>query len=188
MKKQLSLVLIFVVLFMGFSGCIFKGNENITTPSSGQVAPMENVSELVVLKNIPSGYSFIDIMPPSETLNGEFSNVENVVEAAIGSYQANESARVQYHVTAVKFSDAVSAESFLTNYKTTFKVLSNNETFQQVEFNGHEATQVLSYSVDGGKNVPRYKYFWNNENFVFIIEGNSEDPAVGLDFAKAIGY
>lgn len=187
MKKQLSLVLIFVVLFMGFSGCIFKGNDN-TTPSSGQVAPEKSVSELVVLNNIPSGYSFIDIMPPSETLNGELSNVENVVEAAIGSYQANESTRVQYHVTAVKFSDAVSAESFLTNYRATFKVLSNNETFQQVEFNGHEATRAMSYSVDGGKDVPRYKYFWNIENFVFIIEGNSDDPAVGLNFATATGY
>jgi len=46
----------------------------------------------------------------------------------------------------------------------------------------------MSYSTIGGKQVTRYKYFWNNDSLVFIIGGNSEDPAVGLNFAKATGY
>jgi hypothetical protein len=185
MKKQVSLVLIFVVLFMGFSGCIFKGNDS-SSDSSGQVAPVKSVSELVVLKNIPSGFEYLGNRSlTADAVNKDYAKAENVVEAAEGIYK---NTSLDYYVTAIKFSDAASVESFLINYRATFKVLQNNETFQQVEFNGHEATRALSYSIVGGKTVPRYKYFWNNGDQVFIIAGNSEDSAVGLDFAMATGY
>lgn len=186
MKKQFSLVLIFVVLFMGFSGCVFKGNDGNNDSSDGPAVPVENISEIVALKNIPSGFEFLGSKSlTSDGVNKDYAKAENVVEASEGIYK---STTLDYYVTAMKFSDVASAESFITNYKSTFKVLKNNETFQLVELNGHEATRALSYSTVGGKQVPRYKYFWNNENFVFIIEGNSEDPAVGLDFSKATGY
>ena len=185
MKKQLSLVLIFVVLFMGFSGCIFKGNDN-TTPSSGQVTPEKSVYELVALNNIPSGFEYLGNKSlTADDVNNDYTKAENVVEAAEGIYK---NTTLDYYVAAIKFSDATSAESFITNYKGTFKVLQNNETFQQVEFNGHEATRALSHSTVGGTQVPRYKYFWNTESIVFIIEGNSDDSTVGLDFATATGY
>ncbi|WP_321419744.1 hypothetical protein [uncultured Methanomethylovorans sp.] len=185
MKKQLSLVLIFVVLFMGLSGCIFKGNDN-ATPSSGQVAPEKSVSELVVLNNIPSDFEYLG----NKSLNADyvsknFVKAENVTEAAEGIYK-NET--LDYYITAIKFSDTASAESFLTDYKGTFKALKNNDTFQIVKFNGHEATRALSHSTVGGTEVSRYKYFWNNDNQVFIIAGNSNDSYVGLDFAMATGY
>ena len=185
MKKQLSLVLIFVVLFMGFSGCIFKGNEN-TTPSSGQVAPVKSVSELVALNSVPSGFEYLGNKSlTADDVSNDYAEAENVVEAVEGIYK---NSSLDYYVAAIKFSDAASAESFITNYKGTFKVLQNNETFQQVEFNGHAATRALSYSTVGGQQVERYKYFWNAESIVLIIEGNSADPAVGLDFATATGY
>ncbi|MGD9779297.1 hypothetical protein [Methanomethylovorans sp.] len=185
MKKQLSLVLIFVVLFMGFSGCVFKGNDN-NNSSDGPAVPVESVSELVALKNIPSGFEYLGNKSiTADGVNKDYAKAENVVEASEGIYK---STTLDYYVTGINFSDEASAESFVTSYKSTFQMLKNNETLKQVEFNGHEATRALSYSTVGGKQVPRYKYFWNNENFVFIIEGNSEDPAVGLDFAKAIGY
>ncbi|WP_370575808.1 hypothetical protein [Methanomethylovorans sp.] len=185
MKKQLSLVLIFVVLFMGFSGCIFKGNDSNNDSSDGPALPVKSVSELVVIKNIPSGFEYLGNRSLTADAVNKYAKAEDVVEAAEGIY---ENTSLDYYVTAIKFSDAASAESFLTNYRATFKVLQNNETFQQVEFNEHEATRAISYSTIGGKQVPRYKYFWNNENFVFIIEGNSEDSTVGLDFAMATGY
>ena len=186
MKKQLSLVLIFVVLFMGFSGCIFKGSDNNDNSSHGPAIPVENVSELVVVKDIPSGFEYLGTRSvTTDIVNKEYAKGENVLEAAEGVYK---STNLDYYVTAIKFTDVISAESFLTNYKATFKTLRNNDTFQEVEFSDHGATRGMSYSTVGGKQVPRYKYFWNNENFVFIIEGNSEDPAVGLDFAKATGY
>lgn len=186
MKKQLGLVLIFVVLFMGFSGCIFKGNENTTTPSSGQVAPVKSVSELVTLNSVPSGFEYLGNKSlTADDVSNDYAKAENVVEAVEGIYK-NET--LDYYVAAIKFSDAASAESFIMNYKGAFKVLQNNETFQQVELNGHAATRALSYSTVGGQQVPRYKYFWNAESIVVIIEGNSDDPAVGLDFATATGY
>jgi hypothetical protein len=186
MKKQLGLVLIFVVLFMGFSGCIFKGDDNTTTPSSGQVAPSKSVSELVVLNNIPSDFEYLGNKSlTADNVNKNFAKAENVAEAVEGIYK---NGTLDYYVTAIKFSDAASADSFLTNYKGTFKALKDNGTFQIVEFNGHEATRALSYSTVGGQQVPRYKYFWNNNSQVFIIAGNSNDSSVGLDFATATGY
>lgn len=187
MKKQLSLVLIFVVLFMGLSGCIFKGNENGNNSSDGPVIPVEGVSKLVVLKNIPSGFEYMgNISLAPDEVNKDYAKAENLLEAAEGIYAGTNNSN--YYVTAMKFSDAASAESFLNSYKATFKVLKNNDTFQQIEVNNHEVTKGTSYPTVSGKQVPRYKYFWNNGNFVFLIEGNSEDPAVGLDFAKATGY
>jgi hypothetical protein len=186
MKKQLSLVLIFVVLFMGFSGCIFKGNDVNNDSSDGQVIPVKSVSELVVIENIPSGFEYLGNRSlTADTVNKDYAKAENIVEAAEGIYK---NTTLDYYVTAIKFSDAVSAESFLTNYRATFKVLQNNETFQQVEFNEHEATRGKSLVTEKGAYVPRYKYFWNNGSLVFIIEGNSQDSAVGLDFAMATGY
>lgn len=185
MKKQLTLVLIFVVLFMGFSGCIFKGDDGNNDSSDGPALPVESVSELVVIENIPSGFEYLGNRSlTADAVNKDYAKAENVVEAAEGIYK---NTNLDYYVTAIRFSDAVSAESFLTNYRATFKVLQNNETFQLVEFNDHEATRAVSYSTVGGKQVPRYKYFWNNGEHVFIIAGNSEDSAVGLDFAMATG-
>ena len=186
MKKQLGLVLIFVVLFMGFSGCIFKGNDGNNDSSDGPAVPVENISEIVALKNISSGFEYLGSKSlTSDGVNKDYAKAANVVEASEGIYK---STTLDYYVTAIKFSDEASAESFIINYKSTFKMLQDNETFQKVEINGHEATRALSYSTVGGKQVPRYKYFWNKGNIVFVIEGNSEDPAVGLDFAKSIGY
>lgn len=185
MKKQLGLVLIFVVLFMGFSGCVFKGDDNSTIPSSSQV-PAKSVSELVVLNNIPSDFEYLGNKSlTADSISKNFVKTENVAEAAEGIYK-NET--LDYYITAIKFSDTKSAEFFLTNYKDTFKAIKNNDTFQIVKFNGHEATRALSHSTVGSKEVSRYKYFWNNGDQVFIIAGNSNDSSVGLDFAMATGY
>ncbi|AGB48502.1 hypothetical protein Metho_0218 [Methanomethylovorans hollandica DSM 15978] len=186
MKKQLSLVLVFVVLFMGFSGCIFKGSDNSNNSSDGPAIPVESVSELVVIKNIPADFEYLGTKPvTADAVSKEYAQAENVVEAAEGIYK---SPSLDYYLTVIEFADAMSAESFLTNYKGTFNVLQNNDTLQNIELTGHEATRSMSYSIIGGKQVPRYKYFWNNDSLVFIIGGNSEDPAVGLNFAKATGY
>ncbi len=186
MKKQLSLVLVFVVLFMGFSGCIFKGSDNNNDSSDGPGIPISSVSELVIIKDIPSGFEYLgNKSVTADAVNKEYAKAENVLEAAEGIYK---SPSLDYYVTAIKFTDAISAESFLTNYKDTFKGVQNNGAFEEVEFSGHKAMRGMSYSTVGGKQVPRYKYFWNNDSLVFIIGGNSEDPAVGLNFAKATGY
>ncbi|MBC7085544.1 MAG: hypothetical protein H5T43_04160 [Methanomethylovorans sp.] len=186
MKKQLSIVLILAVLLMGISGCIFTGNNSIKDSDDVPAVPSEDVSQLVVLKNIPYGFEYLGNKSlTSDVVNKEYAKAENVVEAAEGIYKGT---NLDYYITVIKFEDTISAETFLANYKATFKVLQNNDTFQQVEFAGHEATRGMSYSTIGGKKFPRYKYFWNAENYVFIVIGNSADPAVGLEFAKAIGY
>ncbi len=187
MKKQLGLILIFAVLLIGFSGCIFKGNDDNNGSSGMPTIPVDNVSEIVALGNsIPSGFEYLGSRSlTSDDVNKDYAKAENVLEASEGIYK---STAQDYYIIAIKFSDITSAESFIANYKSTFKVLNNNETFQLVEFNEHEATRALSYSTVGGKQAPRYKYFWSNDRIVFIIEGNSDDPTIGLDFAKATGY
>lgn len=186
MKKQLGLVLIFVVLFMGFSGCIFKGNDGNNDSSDGPAVPIESVSQLVVLNGIPSGFEYLGNTPiTADSVNGSFAVADNFIEGAVGAYQNK---TLDYYVYAIKFSDVVSAETFVENHKATFIVPNKNDTIQQVQINGHEATRGMSYPTVGGDKVPRYKYFWNNGDIVFIIEGNSNDPAVGLDFAAATGY
>lgn len=45
----------------------------------------------------------------------------------------------------------------------------------------------MDYSTVGGEQVARYAYLWSNGNFVFIVNGNTEDFTQTRALAEATG-
>mgnify|MGYP006959938876 CR=1 FL=1 len=45
----------------------------------------------------------------------------------------------------------------------------------------------MDHSTVGGEQVARYSYLWGNSNFVFIVNGNTEDFTQMRALAEATG-
>ncbi|MFQ6062194.1 MAG: hypothetical protein ACE5J9_03335, partial [Methanosarcinales archaeon] len=71
--------------------------------------------------------------------------------------------------------------------KPEFKhdVSSTIARFATVEFNGHTATEIRELTPDQ-KNV-KYSYIWQNENYVFIVDGNHDRDA-SMELARLTKY
>ncbi|ADI74589.1 conserved hypothetical protein [Methanohalobium evestigatum Z-7303] len=186
-KTKLSLILITaVVLFaVSVSGCMDTGNSD-----NGQTDGMQsNISQMVQIadKNIPSGFTYLG--SPSKDageIREDYADVSGIVDAAESIYKNLGGTEV--HITAVELEDSSSAQNFIKEYKSGFKPLNNSNRFLEKSFNNHTATQITKYIIEGGNQVPRYTYTWNNKSIVFIVEGNTDDYTVTRQFSEATGY
>lgn len=92
-----------------------------------------------------------------------------------------------FYVNVVELEDSDSAEGLIFAYKSSFKQLSTGNRFVEEPLNGHFATKITDHVTVGGDQVPRYSYIWQNETFVFLVNGNTEDAALIKELAEATG-
>lgn len=187
-NSGLILISIFVLFAVSVSGCM--DTENSSSPDNGQTDGMpSNISQMIQIAegDIPSGFTYIG-SPSAEVgdIKNDYANVTGITDAAESIYRNSDGTEV--HITAVEFDDISSAETFIEEYKAGFKPLKNGSRFLDKSFNNHTATQVTKYVTEGGGQVPRYTYIWNNENIVFMVRDNTDDYTVTRQFAEATGY
>jgi hypothetical protein len=171
-------IIILVMSALLASGCINE-DEKVGAAS----VPTENLPEgfklLAVLNDSTSGVNM------TSEIN-EFYGDQDIGEvvATVGVYQWGQWGDYDARVTLISCKDVSHANAAVSNYLSQKKY--KNPPFKGVErfsvamVNGREVTEVRD-SV--GEEI-RYKYVWNNESLVVLVEGNM-DRAKSIELASA---
>lgn len=193
LKKSITLISVFAVLMIAFSGCVDnnapEANGTDSENQGANVISAENVSGISTLETPPSGFEYVITLPLiTDEIKSTYKaeNVSGIIEGSEGVYKgSNES---DYYIDVVKLEDKEAANNFITTYKSSFPPLNNVSRFTDESFNGHSAVKITDYVTSGGKTVPRYSYIWSNENYVIVVFGNTAEESPVRQLAEATGY
>jgi hypothetical protein len=161
-KNILFLMLIVPAIFI--SGCV-SNKEPAGTQVSNPVIPQSN---------LPAGFSFMGIHEATVDIGGSSIN------GTEGVYRNNNE---DLYIQVIK----TNQPSFMVDqYKQTYKD-AKYDPFEEVFFNGHNATKVKDYTTKNGKQVIEYTVIWANVDSVIIV-GSSNDSNSVLNLAAATGH
>ena len=182
MNKKIMLIFSLTVLAIVMSGCVDPNDTPETTTGNEELT----AANLIVVNNIPSGFEYLGAPPTSvDDIKNEFVDVTGIVDAAEGIYQDADS--VELRITVVELEDNTAADEFVNEYKLSLPPLARGTQFVEESFNDHFATRIMDYTTVGGEQVPRYAYLWSNDNFVFVVNGNTDDYTLTRALAEATG-
>jgi hypothetical protein len=178
MKLKIVAILCIMSLMLSISGCtdttVEEGPENA------------NVSEMVVVEEIPAGFEYLGarMLSAGEILDG-CCNESEFVEASEGIYKGD---GFDIYVTAVETPSRDDAENLVSGYKATFPPMAKGDRFVEESINDHVATRIVWYVTSKGEDVERYAYVWNNGKYVLQIKGGTNNSLTLKEFAEATGY
>ncbi len=182
MNKKIILIFSLTVLAIVMSGCI--GSTDAPEATTGN--EVLTAADMIVVRNIPAGFEYLGAPPTSvDDIKHEYVDVAGIVDAAEGTYQNTDS--VEVHITVVECEDSDAADEFVNQYKLSLPPLARGTQFAEESFNNHFATRIMDYTTVGGEQVAQYAYLWSNDNFVFIVNGNTEDFTQTRALAEATG-
>lgn len=179
MNMKVLMIPVIALLLVAMSGCTDSAEpeDSITTA---------NLSvDGVVLGNVPEGFDYLGARSLEvEDVKADYADVSGIVQASEGIYQRDS---LDYFIVAIELESSEAAEQFVTTYKGDFPALVI-EGFVEESFNGHDATLITKHITLNGEQVPRYHYVWANENFVFLVKGNTDDSTTVMELAEATGF
>lgn len=181
MNMKLLMIPFIALLLVAVSGCTDPAE-----PTGPTVETPDLSVDGVVLETVPEGFEYLGVHAVEvDTVKTSYADVDGIVNASEGIYNLDS---IDYFIIAIEMESSAAAEELITQYKAGFTPLAMVERFTAASFNEHDATLVMKYITAGGEQVPRYHYVWSNENFVFLVKGNTDDSTVVLDLAKATGF
>lgn len=193
LKKSITLISVFAVLMIAFSGCVDNNapadNGTDSENPETNVISDENVSGISTLETLPAGFEHVITLPLiTDEIKSNYNaeNVSGILEGSEGVY--NGSNETDYYIDVIKLEDEEAANNLITAYKSSFPPLNNVSRFTDESFNGHSAVKITDYITSGGKTVPRYSYIWSNENYVIVVFGNTDEASSVRRLAETTGY
>lgn len=165
------------------SGCLSNDQGTDKEVSSVALTPQE----LIVVKELPTGFEYLGAPPMSvEAAQQDYVAAAGIKSAAEGLYKYSDN--IDLYIDVIAMDNMTAAQDFISQYKSGFKELPAGDRFTEESFNGHSSTIIKKYVVSGGRDVPRYIYIWNNNNFVFVVSGATDDSTLLRTFAESTGY
>ena len=172
-KKAIFLTILILAIIS--SGCI-KGTDDDTDHTIDQ-----GINSLVVVADLPGGYEFLGTYPDFSEYDKDY---ENIINSGEGIYKDQNYNDVYFDV--IEFDTESNAINFIEDYKSRKESATNGDIFTTPAINGHSVTRMKTYSISKGTQEPRYSFFWNNNNYVFIIISNSNNENSALNMVKAL--
>lgn len=160
-KLWISAVLIITVLI---SGCIFDNGNN-----------QNSTSGVIPQTALPVGFTYMGTHETAVPIGGTSIN------ATEGVYKYNNVDDV--YVDLIRNNNP---QELLIQYKSQYKDAKYNP-FEEVSFNGHNATQVKDYNTENARQVAHYSIIWTNGSSMIIV-GSSSDANAVLSLATATGH
>jgi hypothetical protein len=160
-KLWISAMLIITVLI---SGCIFD-NGNNQNPTSGVIPQAA----------LPVGFTYMGTHETAVPING------TLINATEGVYKYNNVDDV--YVDLIRNNNPA---ELVIQYKSQYKEV-NWKPFEDVSFNGHNATQIKDYHTENATQVAYYSIMWTNGSSMIIV-GSSPDANAMLSLATATGH
>ena len=193
MNKNIALISLFAVLMIAFSGCV--GNNTPPANGTGSDNPKtnpissQNVSEISKIKNLPAGFEYVgnrSLSADEVKTSYDAENVSGITGGSEGLYKGTNNST--FYIDVVQLENKEAANNFISTYKSSFTPLNKGSRFVDDSFNGHPAVKITDYITEAGKTAPRYIYIWNNENYVLVVSGSTDNDSLVRQMAVATGY
>lgn len=167
MKKNILLVLLiaFLAVAVGVSGCLDDGNGNNSSNNSTPNATFDG--SLVTIDPVPSGYELLAV----QNVTADQENIDGITDALIGfsGYYAADNSNI--YLSAYQTANNSSAKGYvqamIDGHKNKYPNSSNVTT---VQINGHDATLITSVT-QGSAGAERYDLVWANGDKLVIVNG-----------------
>ncbi len=164
MLKKLILLILILSTLVFISGCIVDKEKNGNTSEV-------NISDIIPATNLPSGFTFMGV----HDTNVEVGNFSSMAKEGIYRNQEED--------IYIQVFESDSPEKLINEYKSEYKDMDYNP-FKEIEFNGHPATRVTTYSTKNGLAVAKYTVVWSTRNLMIKV-GPSEDEQKVIALAAA---
>jgi len=171
-KKMAILTVLILTIIL--SGCI-DDTTNDDNP------PNQDINSLVIIDNLPEGYEILGTYPDFSEYD---SNYENIINSSEGIYKDQNYKDV--YLDVLEFDTESNAINFIDEYKSRNKPVIDKDIFITTTINGQSVTRMETYTISKGTQEPRYSFFWNDKNYVYIIKSNSNDENSALNMVKAL--
>ena len=167
-------ILTVLILTIILSGCI-DDTTNDDNP------PNQDINSLVIIDNLPEGYEILGTYPDFSEYD---SNYENIINSSEGIYKDQNYKDV--YLDVLEFDTESNAINFIEEYKSRNKPVIDKDIFITTTINGQSVTRMETHTISKGTQEPRYSFFWNDKNYVYIIKSNSNDENSALNMVKAL--
>lgn len=168
MKKSILLVLLvaFLAVAVGVSGCLDNGDDNTTDNNSTPNATFDK--SIVTIDPVPTGFELLavkDVTADKENIDG----ITDALDGFVGSY-SYENTNVYLYAFQTKNNSSAKAyvQTMIDAHKEQYPS-SNNVT--TVQINGHDATLITKMTTSGGTSVERYTLTWAAGDKLIIVNG-----------------
>jgi len=169
MSNKFVLLSILLVTAVFISGCIFDKNKETPVNKIG--------SDIIPAAGLPPGFTYMGTHDAKLDIGG------SSVNATEGVYRNGGD---DMYIQVIQNDKP---ETLLAQYKLQLKqqYKSDYNPFEDISFNGHNATKVTDYTTVKGEQKARYSVMWTNETFMILV-GSSFDPQVVSALATATGH
>ena len=179
MKKNILLVLLvaFLAITVGISGCLNNDNNNSTDNTTPDYNTNVTFSESIVQVNpIPTGFELLVVRnATADTIGG----ITDEIPGYNGAYQYNNSPTDGVYLYAFQAANNTAAaglvQKMIDAHKEAYPVTQN---VTSVKINGHDATLLTKTGSTGAES---YELAWTNGDILVVVNG----PA-GYDLMKII--
>ncbi len=167
MKIKFVTVFVLLVAAVLIAGCINgKDGENTALPGS----------EILSKTNPPVGFTHEATHPIVVNINGNLMNATEGVYGYKGDYLLIQIIKNDKPASLVDLYKADLQKEFKTG----------ESIFEEITFNGHNATQFRDYTVTKEGTKPSYSVIWANDKYMFVV-GSYSDAGTVVNLAAATG-
>lgn len=170
MKNKMKILLPLLILaILLISGCVTSPTSTptptVTTPASG----------FIPQTGLPVGFTYMGTHTTTVDINGTSINATEII------YKYNSTDDVY-----IQLLRNTNPQELLVQYKSKYKS-ANYNPFEEVSFNGHNATKVKDYTVKNAAQVAYYSIVWASGSSMIIV-GPSQNADAILLLATSTGH
>jgi hypothetical protein len=176
MTNKILLLVVLLIITVFSSGYIFGKYNGTSLNNQGDSLNNQTTrSDFIPKINLPAGFTYRSTHETNVDING------SGLSAIEGIYRYKEG---YADIEGIKND---SPEALINQYKSQYKK-ANYNPFQEIYFNGHNATLVTDYSIRKGHQEPSYTVMWNNSSYLFIVFNEEPtDAQTVINLATATG-
>ena len=171
--KKLAILTVLILTII-LSGCIDDTTDDDNLPD-------QDVNSLVIINNLPEGYEILGTYPDFSEYNNDY---ENIINSGEGLYRDQNNYDV--FLDLLEFDTESNAINFIEEYKSRNKPVINEDIFSTTTINGQTVTRMKTYTISKGTQESRFSFFWNDNNYVYVVKSNSNDENSALNIVKTI--
>ena len=184
MKKSTLLILLvaFLTVAVGISGCLDSGNNSTDNTTNGSNETPAFDENLVQVNPLPAGFELLAVS--NVTTDAEIDGITDEVAGYSASFMYNNSTNV--YLSAFQCADSNAAAGYVQQMVNAYNLKHpNSSNVTTVTVNGHNATLLTTVTL-GSNSSERYELAWNNGNILVVVNGPASYNLI-LSMAEASG-
>ena len=173
MKKSTLLILLvaFLAVAVGVSGCLGNGGDNSTDNNTSNNTTNITFNENIVkVDPVPAGFELLAV----KNFTADTENIGGITDALVGysaTYMYNNSSTDSVYFSVFKCDNSTAAAGYVQSIVDAYNVkYPNTGNVTNVKINGHDAT-LMTKTIQSAGGDESYEIAWSNNDLLVVVNG-----------------